>query len=134
MAHISKRSLKREHLDTLFDEFNAVIASLQKTGSREFFDELLGPEEKIMLVKRLTAIMMFMEGNSSYRVWQLLNLSPSTAERIRLNYQRGAYKNIERQLRSKRINYVRYWKVLEKVLQAGMPPMGRGRWKSVFKS
>lgn len=134
MAHISKQQLKKEHLDTLFLQLSKTIALLNKNSAHYFFDELLGPEEKIMIAKRLAAIVMCIEGNSSYRIWQLLKMSPSTTDRIRLQYELGTYKNIEKILKSNKADYERFWTTLEIILRAGLPPMGRGRWKSVFKS
>lgn len=134
MAHLSKQQLDPKHLRMLSKQFEQIIASLNAQSSPLFLDELLGEEEKVMLAKRLAAIIMFMEGNSSYRVWQLLKLSPSTADRIGLNYENGKYAHIETALKSKKSDYERLWETLEIILRAGMPPMGRGRWKSVFKS
>lgn len=134
MTHVSKKQLDSEQLKQLFEQMNTLIAILDKKSAHYFFEELLGPEETIMLAKRLAAIVMFIEGNSSYRVWQLLKMSPSTAERIGLNYERGKYKNIEKILKSRKTDYEKFWLTLEKILQAGMPPRGRGRWKSVLGS
>lgn len=132
MTHISKHQLKPAHLKQLFTQFSRVSAKLDKNTSLNFFDDLLGPEEKIMLAKRLAAIVMCIEGNSPYRISQLLYMSPSTTERIKLHYQIGTYKNIEKLLTTHKTDYAEFWKILEVVLQAGMPPMGRGRWKSLF--
>lgn len=119
-------------LEHLFDQFGKVIGGLDRHTSPTFFTDLLGPEEKIMIAKRLAAIAMFNEGNSSYRVWQLLKISPSTAERIRLNYEVGRYKNITLALTANRRNYEEFWEALEVILSAGLPPRGRGRWKGVL--
>lgn len=133
MTNISKKKLPSKEFDKLYTQLNSIIASLDKKSSSAFFSELLGPEEKIMLVKRLAAVVMFIEGNSSYRVWQLLQLSPSTAEKIRLDYEVGRYTNLERIITKKRKDYEDFWNTLEVILRLGMPPMGRGRWKSVTK-
>ncbi len=87
-----------------------------------------------MLAKRFCAVMMYMEGNSSYRVWQLLQMSPSTAEVIRKDFESGRYINIVTLLRKRKQDYIAFWEVLDVVLRAGMPPRGRGRWKSVINN
>lgn len=132
MTHISKQPLNPQELEELFAQMSSCISILDKKTTRKVLDELLGPEEAIMLAKRLASIVMFIEGNSSYRVWQLLHMSPSTTERLRLNYECGRYKNIEAALKSNKANYEQFWSILETILQAGMPPRGRGRWKSLF--
>lgn len=133
MTHISKNQLEPKYLNELFKQFSSTVSLLNSSTSSNFFDDLLGDEEKIMIAKRLAAIVMFIEGNSSYRVWQLLKISPSTADRIKLNYDIGKYKNIENLLKSNKFAYEKLWTALEIILQAGMPPRGRGRWKSVLK-
>ncbi|MCA9366381.1 hypothetical protein KC722_02265 [Candidatus Kaiserbacteria bacterium] len=133
MTNVSKRKLPATEFDKLYQQFGKVVADLNVNSAVHFFDDLLGPEEKIMLIKRLAAITMFIEGNSSYRVWQLLQLSPSTAEKIRLDYECGRYKHIETILKQNKSDYRKFWEVLEIILQAGMPPRGRGRWKSVLQ-
>jgi uncharacterized protein YerC len=133
MTHISKNQLAPDHMEQLFLQLGSIMSLLSDKTAPDFLGDLLGDEEKIMLAKRLAAIAMFIEGNSSYRVWQLLKISPSTADKIRLNYEIGKYQNIELTLKSHKSTYRQFWKTLEIILQAGMPPMGRGRWKSVFK-
>lgn len=134
MTHISKHQLKPEHLEQLFLQLGKTTSLLTKQSAPNFFNELLGPEEKIMLAKRLAAIVMCIEGNSPYRISQLLHMSPSTTERIKLNYQVGKYLHIEKMLTKHKADYAEFWKTLEVVLRAGMPPMGRGRWKSLFSN
>lgn len=132
MTNVSKKKLPEKEFGKLYSQLNVLVAGLDKQSSSAFFSDLLGPEEKIMLVKRLAAVVMFIEGNSSYRVWQLLQLSPSTAEKIRFDYERGRYDNLKRIITKKKKDYEAFWQTLEVILRAGMPPQGRGRWRSVF--
>jgi uncharacterized protein YerC len=133
MAHISKNKLSDQELTKLFIQFNKTIGNLNPKSCDLFLHDLLGNEERIMLAKRLSAVAMFAEGNSSYRVWQLLKLSPSTADRIRLDFENGRYNRLVKILRQDKASYRDFWQVLETILQAGMPPRGRGRWKSVLE-
>ena len=132
MTHVSKQQLTVDHLNQLFVQLNVVIGRLDKSNSTIFLDEFLGVEEKIMLAKRLATIVMCFEKNSSYRISQLLYMSPSTTERIKLNYEMGKYDGIEKILTNNKKEYKQFWRILELVLQAGMPPRGRGRWKSIL--
>jgi hypothetical protein len=99
---------------------------------KHILDGLLGGEEQIMLAKRFAAIAMLAEGNSTYRVAQLLHLSPSTVDRLRTNMRTGTYDRIVHLLGHNEKAYRDFWDTLETVLRAGMPPYGRGRWKSVY--
>lgn len=108
---------------------NITIAGLSRTTTETFLDELFGVEEKIMLSKRLAAIVMCIEGNSSYKIWKKLKLSPSTSERIHYNYKSGAYRHIEKIFKEKPNDFKRFSNMLEIILNAGMSPRGKGRWK-----
>lgn len=132
MTNISKQKMPKEDLDKIYIQLHNITGKLNKNSSPLFFNDLLGPEEQIMLTKRLAAVVMYIEGNSSYRVWQLLKMSPSTAEHIRFDYQNGRYNNIEKIITKDTVEYEQFWRTLDVVLRAGMPPRGRGRWKSLF--
>lgn len=134
MTRISKNALPDKELIQLRKELAKTIGSLSRTTADAFLDDLLGPEEYIMIAKRLAAILLYMEGNSSYTVWNALKISPSTADRIKLNYECGRYRQIESILKKRRADYEAFWNTLEIILRAGMPPQGRGRWKSVIKN
>ena|SRR3989339_1045066 len=133
MTHISKQKLSKEKEDELYAQLFRIIARLDRKTAPMFLNELLGDEEQLMIAKRLAAIILCIEGNSSYRVWTLLKVSPSTADRIRLNFQIGKYRNIQTFVTKNRNEYVRILNTLETILQAGLPPRGRGRWKRVTK-
>lgn len=134
MTHVSSFKLKKDQFDELYNKLNIIVGDLTPKQSKSFFDELLGTEEKIMLVKRLGAIAMFQEGHSSYRVAQALHLSPSTAERLKLKFKNGYYQKIINILTKNHNSYEKFWSTLELILNAGLPPRGRGRWEKVLKS
>jgi uncharacterized protein YerC len=132
MPHVSKKKLKTMHLNTLYAELAKTIVRLDKKNANLFLDELLGEEEKIMIAKRFAAIVMLIENNSTYRIAQLLLMSPSTVALLRKKLLIGKYEGIENLLKRKKKEYVDFWNTLEIILRAGMPPRGRGRWKSTL--
>jgi len=134
MTNVSKRKLPEKDFNKLFKQLNNIVGSLSKSSSEIFFNNLLGPEERVMLTKRLAAVVMFIEGNSSYRVWQLLKISPSTAESIRRDFESGRYSDIVKIITKNKKGYENFWLTLEVILRAGIPPRGRDRWKSLFKN
>jgi len=133
MTNISKQQLKPNHLKQLYVQLSKTITKLDTRTTNTFLDELLGKEEKIMIAKRFAVIMMLIEGNSIYRTAQLLHMSPSTVQQLQNNFTAGKYKNIEKILKKNEKNYEEFWKTLEIILRAGMPPRGKGRWKSTFE-
>ncbi len=132
MPHISKQKLKPTHEKKLYMQLAKLIGKLDKDNVNLFLSELLGKEEKIMLAKRFAVIVMLIEKNSTYRIAQLLHMSPSTVERLKLKLNFGEYEYIEKLLKQNKKEYEDFWKTLEVILRAGMPPMGKGRWKSTF--
>lgn len=133
MTRISKQALDPAQRDALFLQMYTTLSRLTKTTTPIFFDQLLGNEEKLMFAKRLAGIVMCIEGNSSYRIWNVLKISPSTAGHIQQNYERGAYSDIEKIITQRRRDYKQFCHVLEVILTAGMPPRGRGRWKKTIQ-
>lgn len=133
MTNISKIKLPDQELTRIFTQLNKTIGNLNPKTCDLFLSDLLGKEERIMLAKRLCAVAMLAEGNSTYRVWQLLKLSPSTVGKIKLDYVTGRYKQLVKILRKNKTQYIEFWQTLEVILQAGMPTRGRGRWKSILE-
>jgi uncharacterized protein YerC len=131
MAHLSKNQLDAEHLESLFIQLSAVVTKLCESGSRDFFSEFFGREEKIMFAKRLAVIVMCMEGNTSYTIAKFLKMSPSTTNRIRRKYKLGHYEQIKLILTNKRSEYKEFWRILEVILSAGLPPTGKGKWSTL---
>ncbi len=134
MSRVSKRALPPTQLKELYGELAKTIARLNAKNTNIFLGELLGEEEKIMIAKRLAILAMLFEKNSTYRIAQLLLTSQSTVERHRRKLRNGDYEHIERLFKSKKKEYEEFWSTLEHILRLGMPPQGRGRWKSIFES
>jgi hypothetical protein len=86
-----------------------------------------------MFAKRLAVIVMCIEGNTSYRIAQLLMMSPSTTDRIIQKFKLGHYEQIRLILTNKRSEYKEFWSILEVILNAGFPPIGKGRWSTMRK-
>ncbi len=129
MPHISKRRIKEKTFLRIQKQLAGALANAKSFGeANSFIKEFFTPTERIMLSKRLAAIFMLQTGASPYRVWKTLKLSPSTAERLHMRLETGAFVNICKILNHKE-NKKSFWDDLETLLQAGLPPRGKGRWK-----
>lgn len=133
MPRISKQALEPHQLTKLYSELTKTVIRLTRRKADTFFDELLGKEEKIMITKRFAAIVMLLEHNSAYRTAQLLHLSKSTTCRLRDKIAAGEFSTIEELVKRNKKEYVDFWNTLEVILRAGMPPRGKGRWKSTLE-
>jgi len=128
MTNVSKQKLDSKEMNDLLNQMYLSFAKLTKNNTSSFFDEFLGEEERIMFAKRLGAIMLCISDKSPYRIWTTLKISPTTAQKIFTNYTLGKYSSIEKVLKRNRLEYERFFKILEVILNAGMSPRGRGRW------
>lgn len=129
MTNISKKPLGGCEYRRLSTQFSNTLARLTSATSEGFIDDLLGQEEKTMLMKRLAAIVMYGEGYSSYRVSHTLNLSPATANTIRTQFESGKYENIRKLFVRHKTDFRKLLKIIDTISSAGLPPLaGPGRW------
>lgn len=129
MTNISKQPLPPKEEQKLFAQFSKTIARLNSQNSDGFITDLLGPEEQIMLTKRLAAIVMYAEGYSCYRVWNTLHISPSTAHKIAEQFEANKYTHIQKLFIKHKTDYKKLLSVIDFIARGGLPPMaGPGRW------
>ena len=132
MPHISSKKLKKENLQKLYDEFNGALEkSAKKSWIKFFLNDFLTKTEKIMLAKRFAVIYLLSKDVPTSYISESLCMSPTTIFRMSLKYEIGRYSFLLKTIESENKNI---WKILEKILRAGMPPRaGRGRWKFLYK-
>ncbi len=130
MPHVSKRQLKEKVFLQIYNQFTDSVSS-QSKKKRDVLGDLLTKTEKIMLAKRMAILFMLIEGASLYHAQHVLNVSSSTAARFKRNIDKQMYPNIKSFLHTKQ-KKKDFWEILEVVVRAGMPPMGRGRWKWLY--
>ena len=132
MPHISSKKLKKEHLQKLYDEFSAALEkSAKKSWVKFFLNDFLTRTEKIMLAKRFAVIYLISQEVPSSYISEALCMSPATIARMSLKYDIGKYHSILKTITNENKDI---WKILEKILKAGLPPRaGRGRWKFLYK-
>ncbi len=127
MPHVSKEQLAEKVFLHIYNQFTDSVSSRSRK-KQNILGDLLTKTEKVMLAKRLAIIFMLTEGASLYHIQHVLNVSSSTAARFNRNIENGAYVHIQGRLHTKQ-KKKDFWDILEVVVRAGMPPMGRGRWQ-----
>jgi len=132
MPHISSKKLKKEHLNKLYSEFGiALEKSAKKSWLKFFLNDFLTRTEKIMLAKRFAVIYLLSKDVPPSYIAESLGMSPATVFRMSLKYDIGKYSSL---LKAIKFENADIWKVFEKILRAGLPPIaGRGRWKFLYK-
>ena len=127
MTNVTKPKARDLAFDALYRELASVLGSLDEKSSMYFIDELLTGAERVMLIKRFAAVVMFKRGYTQYKVWNTLEISPATASRIYRKFKAGGYKNLTHKSSKQKCSPVEMPSVLvfiEKLIRA----QGRDRW------
>jgi len=119
MVNISKDLLEQTELDALFGQLNGTIGQLSAKQSEIFLSSFLGAEEKIMLAKRLAAIIMLTHGQSLYMVASALKISTSTAKKYKLDIQEGKYNLLLQAIAKRKAGYIELLKTIDSILHLG---------------
>lgn len=129
MPHISGRKLSEEvHSKLHFQLFNLLLSSPRnKRKEIEAVEQLFTDTEKVMLAKRLAAILLLSRGLSQYQVWKVLGLSPSTTGRISNAVEGRVYVELVR-LVERRRSQTQLKKDMSLLLDLCMPDKGKRRW------
>lgn len=133
MVRISEKRVKKEIFVRILDQlFDYVVGVKTKSESKRFLNEFFTPSEKIMLAKRLALIVMLKRGYSFTAIRKTLKMSESTIAKFWRLLRQSKFSFIqEKELAKKKKK--EFWETLEKILNAGLPPRGRGRWSRVYR-
>ena len=134
MVNVSKQKLNEAVSLRIHSHFSKALLSLRSTKRGEhYLDELLTDSERIVLAKRLAAIVMLHAGYSAYKVSTVLKLSNTTTAQLHERLLQGEFKAIEATLKKKeQREYV--WAQIEVLVRGGMPPLGKDRWRGLKKN
>ena len=84
-----------------------------------------------MLAKRFAVIYLLSEEVPTSYIAESLGMSYSTIFRMSLKYDIGRYSLLLGAIKQEKSDL---WRILEKILRAGLPPRtGRGRWKFLYR-
>jgi uncharacterized protein YerC len=119
MVHLNKNQLAKTQLDDLFSQLSATLGKLSASEAENFLSELLGFEERVMIAKRLSCIILIQRGISSHKASRLLKLSPSTAEKIKEQLHKGAYASVTQSLEKNKKSYLAILKSIDEILHLG---------------
>ncbi|TSC57391.1 MAG: hypothetical protein Greene041679_336 [Parcubacteria group bacterium Greene0416_79] len=115
-----------------------VVPRAQK-DARLFLNDVLTPTERLMIAKRLAAIVMLCREYSGYKIHTVLKVSPSTVARLKTRLEEGAFPYLAKLFRGpqeikQKKEASDFWDALYTFILMGMPPrVGKGRWKFLFE-
>jgi uncharacterized protein YerC len=119
VTNISKIPLDNTQLNQLFAQLSTCIGNMHVGAVDGFLTDLLGAEERIMIAKRLAAIILLLEGHSIYRTAQILHLSTSTVTHLSRQLLTGDFSNIVSLFKKEKKDYLGFLDVIDSILHAG---------------
>ena len=122
MTNVSKIKSDSKEFLSLQKELMTILARLNKSSSIHLFNELFTESEQIMITKRFSAILLFKRGYSPYKVWNILHLSPTTAQKLFSAFQLGHYNQMLHSCTEKKIPGIFIF--MDKMIRA----QGKERW------
>src|SRR3989338_8646663 len=93
MTQVSKRLLKKELEEKIYQTFWEVVAKLNKLDEANlFFSDLFTRAERINFIKRLSIAVLLYKGYDWRQICDLLKVSPNTVAKVYLRkHGRGFY-------------------------------------------
>jgi uncharacterized protein YerC len=90
MVRMNKNTLPDAKVRQLDKQLTRILGEMEQARISGFLEELLGPEERLMLAKRLAVLVMLKEGYSNFRIADTLKLSPTTITNIKTRQGQGS--------------------------------------------
>ena len=122
MTNISRSKTKTAEFRQLHKELTRSMSQLDQKSAYYFFDELFTDTEKIMIIKRFSALVMYERGYSTYKVWNVLHISPTTAQKLYVEYENKKYQNLLKIFTKS--NMPAFLTFIDKLIKA----QGKDRW------
>ena len=116
MVRLNKNTLPKSSLENLFKQLSQTLGKLNAAQTELALSELLGPEEKIMLAKRLGIMVLLTEGHSLYNIARTLKVSPATAAKIKERLNRNQCSNLQKMLQTNKKDYLKILDLLDSIL------------------
>jgi uncharacterized protein YerC len=127
MVRLNKHQLAAEQLEKILDQLTKTLGQTNEADTKTILNALLGEEEKIMIAKRLGAIVLLEQGHKPYTVSRALKMSPSTVGRIQSELLLGQYHYLFTAVKKNQISYKAIMKAIDSILTVGgiMPHYGK---------
>ncbi len=121
MARVSKNELDQKLAKEIWQQLNETIGRLSGSQAGPFLEGLLGENERIMLAKRLAAIVLIHERHSDYAISITLRMSSATAGKLRRNYKDNRYEKVISGIKKNKADYLDFVDDLIDIIHLGLP-------------
>lgn len=114
----------------------SVLHARTKRDARVLLNELLTDTERVMLAKRFAVIAMLAHGYSFQQIQRLLLVSPDTVGRLWRDIKNGSHSTLIQYAKNnpRKLEQGIVLRFIEELIEAGMPPYGKGRWTHFNKT
>jgi uncharacterized protein YerC len=119
MVHLNRNLLTQQQLEMLFTQLSQLLNEKSPNETAGVLTEILGYEEKVMIAKRLVAIVLLVEGKSLYSISHMLKMSPATVATIKVRLESHAYDTILKRLGKTKKNYFAILNTIDSILHLG---------------
>jgi len=119
MVNVSKKELSSAKQRALFEELSKCISKLNTDQAPLFLHALFGPEERLMLAKRLVCIILLAHGQSTYKVSRSLNLSSATVSKLHGRLTAGEFDHVLETLQKRKRSYLTLLETVDSILHLG---------------
>jgi hypothetical protein len=133
MTNVSKQKLDPKTMAELEKQFSGLFARAPKGARGDLYISLFTPAERIMFIKRLAIILLLSRKCPTYTIVKTLKVSDATVRSTLMHLEQGHYDDLIGAMHSKSFDIQGFLRVVEIILQAGLPPRGRGRWKWLYE-
>jgi uncharacterized protein YerC len=127
MVRLNKDQLSQDQLDNIFLQLNNVLGKMSSKHTELFLSDLLGPEEKVMLAKRLAVVVMIKEGHSFYKISSTLKVSSGMVSKIKIKFSAGHFDKLLNFIEKDKKIYANLLNTIDSILTVGgiMPYYGQ---------
>lgn len=136
MVRVSNKKVGEKMLTILSDRLiSHILGANTPEKASLFLKELMGNEERTVLAKRLSILFLLRSGFGSYVISQMLQVSTSTVNRIRIDIECGRYDNLLRALKSEGIGKAssdNFWNDIQDFIEAHL--LYSGKKRSAFRN
>ncbi|MDP2642035.1 MAG: Trp family transcriptional regulator [bacterium] len=133
MSHVSRKQLSNREFNEIYKSLIRSLHKLKGDSLENFFWEFLTPTEKVMLAKRLLVIILLEQGVSQYKIWKMLNVSPSTIERYGKKLDRGGFEHMRKILGTKEDKLTKIIKAIWHVIEPPPYHVSRDKYIAYLK-
>ena len=128
MPHISQQKMEDKDFNKIYDQLLTFFDTAGNNRKSDvLFSEFFTKTEKIMFAKRLAILCLVDDHISEHYISYILKVSPSTINRIRLNYEIGKYPYLTKLIKK---NKETVWAVLGGIIRSsGEKYIGKKRWE-----